>query len=175
MKFYWCILVACAVCLLLLSGCTDTTQGQATPVPTTSAAVTPSPIVDQGLLGTWYLVAMTGPGGSNPIQTTTTEMDAEFSESGGLSGFAGCNHFSTEYTLTGEMLPNGKGITVGPVISTLMYCAETSDLETTYMEILQDASSYEVSAGQLVITSTLGSTLVYHRTPYGPTAVPKGI
>jgi len=179
MSFYTYILAACVMCAIIMAGCTDISSKPITVVPTTQPVITPvpteSPLVDQGLLGTWYLMGMTGPGGFSSIQTISVQMDAEFSEKGGLSGFAGCNHFSADYTLTGEVLPDGKGIMVGPVLSTLMYCAETSDMESTYFEILQDASSYEVSANQLTITSRLGSTLVYHRTPYGPTAVPKGL
>jgi heat shock protein HslJ len=56
-----------------------------------------------------------------------------------------------------------------------MYCKETSDLESQYLEIIQDSSSYQITGSQLVITSELGSTLLFHKTPYGPTAVPKGI
>ncbi len=171
------LLAACIVCAILAAGCTSTVPGMGTPVPTT--VITPVPtsgaISDPELLGTWYLSAMTKPGGQSPIQTMSVQMDAVFSEDGGLSGFSGCNHFSGQYTLTGQTLPDGKGIQVGPLVSTLMYCKETSDLESQYLEIIQDSSSYQITGSQLVITSELGSTLLFHRTPYGPTAVPKGI
>jgi heat shock protein HslJ len=134
-----------------------------------------SPLKDPELLGTWYIAAMTGPGGSSPVQIISVQMSAIFSDVGGLSGFAGCNNFNSQYILTGEVLPNGKGITVGPVISTLMYCAETSDLETRYLGILEKATSYSVSGNQLTLTDPLGSVLVFQRTSPGPTAVPRGL
>lgn len=171
------LLAACITVAILAAGCTSTVPTVTTTVPTT--VITPVPtagaLSDPALLGTWYLAAMTKPGGQSPIQTMSVQMDAIFSENGGLSGFSGCNHFSGQYTLTGQMLPDGNGIQVGPLVSTLMYCKETSDLETQYLEIIQDASSYQITGSQLVITSELGSTLVFHRTPYGPTAVPKGV
>lgn len=149
------------------------------PTPVSTTLITPAPtagaLVDQALLGTWYLAAMTKPEGALPIETMSVQMDAVFTQDGALSGFSGCNHFSGQYILTGEMLPDGKGMQIGPLVSTLMYCKDTGDLESQYLEILQDASSYEITGSQLVITSELGSSLVYHRTPYGPTAVPRGI
>lgn len=177
MNLSWYLLVLCAACALFAAGCTSTSPAELTPVPTT--IITPVPttgaLADPALLGTWYLAAMTKPEGASPIQTMSVQMDVVFTQDGGLSGFSGCNHFSGQYVLTGEMLPNGKGILVGPLVSTLMYCKDTGDMESQYLEILQDASSYEITGSQLVITSELGSTLVYHRTPYGPTAVPRGI
>ncbi len=177
MNLSWYLLVLCAVCGIFAAGCTSTAPAALTPVPTT--IITPVPtagaLADPALLGTWYLAAMTKPEGASPIQTMSVQMDVVFTQDGGLSGFSGCNHFSGQYILTGEMLPNGKGIQVGPLVSTLMYCKDTGDMESQYLEILQDASSYEIAGSQLVITSELGSTLVYHRTPYGPTAVPRGI
>ncbi len=177
MKLTWYLLVACTLCGIFAAGCMSTGPAEPTPVPTTliTPAPTAGPLADQALLGTWYLAAMTRPEGASPIQTMSVQMDVVFTEDGGLSGFSGCNHFSGQYILTGKMLPDGKGIQVGPLVSTLMYCKETGDLESQYHEILQDASSYEITGSQLVITSELGSTLVYHRTPYGPTAVPRGI
>lgn len=177
MNLSWYLLVAFAACAIFAAGCTSTAPAELTPVPTT--LITPVPtagaLADPALLGTWYLAAMTKPEGASPIQTMSVQMDVVFTQDGGLSGFSGCNHFSGQYILTGEMLPNGKGIQVGPLVSTLMYCKDTGDMESQYVEILQDASSYEITGSQLVITSELGSTLVYHSTPYGPTAVPRGI
>ena len=176
MKFSALLLAACAIVSLFAACCTSTGPGQVTPVPTTGI-VTPVPtaVSDQELLGTWYVAAMTGPGGSNPIQVISVQMDAVFSQDGGLAGYSGCNHFSGTYSLTGKILPDGKGIAIGPLTSTLMYCAGTSDLETRYLEVLKDASSYSITGNQLIVTSRLGSTLVFHRTPPGPTAVPRGI
>ena len=134
-----------------------------------------TPLTDPALLGTWYLKAMTGPGGSSPVQTISPQMDATFSGQGDISGFAGCNHYSGQYILTGEALPNGWGISVGPVLSTLMYCAGTSDIEARFLSSLQNATSYSVTGDTLTITDHHGGALVFQRTAYGPTAVPRGL
>lgn len=174
-------LFICAFLAILVAGCTTTpvtppvmtappTTPVSTPVPTTS------PITDPALVGTWYLKAATGPGGSSPFQTMGVQITAIFTDQGGLSGFGGCNDYSAQYILTGQVLPNGKGITIGPIISTQKYCVDLSNKEASYLQILQNATSYTVNTNQqLSITDNSGSILLYTPTPYGPTAVPVGL
>jgi heat shock protein HslJ len=179
MKLFVLCLFVCASIAVLIAGCTTlppTTPG--TTVPTTMpvfTSVSTSPVTDPALAGTWYLNAMTGPGGSNPIQTIGVQINAIFTSQGSLSGYGGCNDYSTQYTLTGEDLPNGKGIAIGPIITTLKYCEGSSNTEGTYLQILQNATSYSASANQLSITSRTGSILLFEKTAYGPTAVPIGV
>jgi heat shock protein HslJ len=180
MKIVVFCLFVCVCTGLLAAGCTAPPATQpvttgppvtvmTTPVPTTA------PITDPALVGTWYLKAMTGPGGSNPIQTMNVQINAVFTAEGAVGGSGGCNNYNGGYTLTGQVLPSGKGITIGPLITTLMFCADTSDTEQTYLRILQSAVSYTVNTnGQLTITSNAGNLLVYEKTPYGPTSVPIG-
>ncbi|HOT03400.1 MAG TPA: META domain-containing protein [Methanolinea sp.] len=172
-------MIACILLAIVASGCTEMSSPRATPPPSTEQVVTPfptpTPRTDGALLGTWYLKAMTGPGGSSPVQTISPQMDATFTGQGVVSGFAGCNHYSGQYTLTGEVLQGGLGIGVGPVVATLMYCTETSDIEARYLNHLQNAASYSITGDTLTLTDNAGSALVFQRTAYGPTAVPRGL
>jgi putative lipoprotein len=119
---------------------------------------------------------MTGPGGANPVQTMNVQITAVFSAQGAVGGSGGCNNYNGGYTLTGQVLPGGNGITIGPLITTLMYCADKSDTEQTYLRILQSAVSYTVNTNQqLTITGSAGNLLVYEKAPYGPTSVPVGV
>jgi heat shock protein HslJ len=170
------------VCIgVLVAGCTTPPVTQpVTTVPTTTVVSTPvpttAPITDAALVGTWYLKAMTGPGGSNPVQTMNVQITAVFSGQGAIGGSGGCNSYNGPYTLTGQVQPNGNGITIGPLITTLMYCADSSNTEQTYLQILQSAVAYTVNTNnQLTITSSAGNLLVFEKTPYGPTSVPIGV
>ncbi|OPX70615.1 MAG: META domain protein [Methanoregulaceae archaeon PtaB.Bin009] len=179
MNHFTYLVIACMALSIMVAGCVQPSTTPSIPVPTSVTPVTPlpsaTPLTDPALLGTWYLKAMTGPGGSSPVQTISPQMDATFSGQGDISGFAGCNHYSGQYILTGEALPNGWGISVGPVLSTLMYCAGTSDIEARFLSSLQNATSYSVTGDTLTITDHHGGALVFQRTAYGPTAVPRGL
>ena len=67
------------------------------------------------------------------------DLTITFNSDGTLTGFGGCNNFFGVYTLTGQTSEFGKGITMGPVGSTKMFCADTSSLETTYLANVQNA------------------------------------
>jgi heat shock protein HslJ len=178
---------------VLVTGCTA--QNDSTPVAPaiaqTPAAVetevrtaepteitpdqTPAPVTDSSLSGTWYLKLMSEQNGTAQVQMINPETTVIFENGTDISGYAGCNNYMGHYTLTGTSDTNGDGIAIGPLTSTLMYCAEGSETETTYLQILQGATSYQVNAGQeLSITDNLNNALVYQRTPYSATAVPIG-
>jgi len=171
----------CAFLLILVSGCTSPPATKpATMTPTAIPATinqtpVPTALTDPALLGTWYLKAIGEQGGTAPVQVMNSQIAAIFNGQN-ISGFSGCNNYGGPYTLTGQVLPDGKGITIGPLTSTLMYCADTAKTETTYLQILQAAKSYTVNVNQeLTITSSIGSSLIYQRTPYSSTAVPQGV
>jgi heat shock protein HslJ len=174
-------LFTCAILAVLAAGCLNQPASPpvTTPPATTLPVVTPPPttasLQDPALYGVWYLKEMTGAGGSNPVQTMNVPINLIFTDQN-LSGFGGCNDYSGSYTLTGQVLPDGKGIDIGPLITTLKYCADTSQTETSYLQVLSDATSYAVNVNQqLSITDSAGSILVYERTPYGPLSVPRGV
>ncbi|MEI7433979.1 MAG: META domain-containing protein [Methanomicrobiales archaeon] len=183
MKILTACVILCTFLVIMMAGCTSqpATAPVVTPVPTAVPATinptpSPAPITDPTLPGTWYLKMMGEQGGTAPVQIMSPQITAVFTNQSGIYGFSGCNNYNGQYTLTGQVLPNGKGITIGPLASTMMYCADTANTETTYLQILQAAKSYTVNVNQeLTITDNLGSVLVYQRTPYNAASVPHGI
>ena len=183
MKILTACVIVCTFLVIVMAGCTSQPAPApvVTPVPTAvpttlNPTPVPTPITDPTLLGTWYLKMIGEQGGTAPVQIMSPQITVVFTNQSGIYGFSGCNNYNGQYTLTGQVLPNGKGITIGPLASTLMYCADTANTETTYLQILQAAKSYTVNVNQeLTITDNLGSVLVYQRTPYNSASVPQGI
>lgn len=60
-------------------------------------------------------------------------------------GFAGCNQFSGPYTMTGDSL------SFGPAISTKMACEQGMDVETGFLSMLNDVTSYQVTDTSLTL------------------------
>jgi heat shock protein HslJ len=182
MKLLTACMVTSAFLLILMAGCaTLPAPGPGSPMtPVTPATSTPTPapapLIDPSLAGTWYLKMMAEQGGSALVDTMSPQITAVFTNQSNVLGFSGCNNYNGQYMLTGQVLPDGKGITIGPLSSSTMYCATMSGTETTYLQILQAAKSYTVNVNQeLTIVDKSGNSLVYQRTPYSSTFVPKGI
>ncbi|MDD1719541.1 MAG: META domain-containing protein [Methanoregulaceae archaeon] len=159
----------CIVLCLLVAGCTTTqpppvaTQTPTLPVPSTMNTP-PGPVVDPDLLGTWTIREIGMQGGSAPLDILNARITATFDEAGHVGGNGGCNGYGADYTLAGRSDAFGKGISISPVISTLMYCEGTSSIEAVYFQILQNATSYVVISNQtLSVRDNLGSVLVYTR------------
>ena len=161
--------IACVILVVMIAGCTSIPSVQpATPAPTSSVIVstpvpTPVTITDSTLLGTWNLKSMVLQGGSAFTFPTNAQITATFDNMGNVVGFAGCNNYNALYTLSGQQLYTGMGITIGPIVSTQKFCEATSDTETTYLQILQKAKTYTVNGDGLTITDNLNSMLVYQR------------
>jgi heat shock protein HslJ len=171
MKFLVVVLMICVAGLLLMAGCTTpTAPATPTPSPTTTATpmatvTAPAPIIDPELVGSWTLGEMGTQGGMSVLNIFPAPITITFSDQGTLAGNGGCNNYQGSYSLTGESGPFGKQITVGPVISTLMYCVDTSNIETTYLQILSNVSAYGIDNNtRLSMRDPIGSTLVYQRT-----------
>lgn len=77
-------------------------------------------------------------------------------ENGQMSGNFGCNDFGGEYKL------NGDQITFSGVMSTLMYCEETSAQEQGALAILSGGAALriQINGGLLTITSSDGSSVI---------------
>jgi heat shock protein HslJ len=169
MKSLGAILLLCVAAGLLAAGCT-TPVAQPTPVPTTVATplptvTTPAPVTDPALIGSWTLGEMGTQGGQGLITVFPAPITITFTSPGTVSGSGGCNNYNGGYTLTGESGPFGKQINIGPLASTQMYCAGTSNLESTYLQILQAASAYSIDNNTILsLRAPSGSTLVYQRT-----------
>ena len=64
---------------------------------------------------------------------------------------------------------SGMGMTIGPVTSTSKYCADNANIESSYFQILQKTNSYVVNSnGELTLTDTTNSNLVYTKNPAAP-------
>jgi heat shock protein HslJ len=75
-----------------------------------------------------------------------TTLTAEFGTDGTLSGNSGCNTFNGTYTL------DGSKITIGPLASTRMACAEPEGVmeqEAQYLAALQTAAIYKLEGNRL--------------------------
>ena len=77
-----------------------------------------------------------------PVEKVPTlKIDAD----GKASGFAGCNRFNGPVTL------NGNGINFGNLAATMMFCAETMNVETAFMQALREVDTYTIENGTLYL------------------------
>jgi len=158
----------CLVFIVIMAGCTsqpvsppETTTPPTVITPAMTATV-PATVTDDELLGTWTLTEMGIQGGQAVLNVFSAPITITFFDQGTLAGNGGCNNYNAPYTLTGETGPFGKEIMIGPIVSTMMYCMSTSDTETTYLQILQNARSYSVDGGQtLSMRDENGNVLVF--------------
>jgi heat shock protein HslJ len=105
--------------------------GAATPAPSASAAASASAGALE-LDGTsWLLTDYISPDGAVfTVPAAVTPLLAF--EGGNLTGNAGCNTFSSTYTVTGDV------IEIGPIMSTKMACEEPmSSVEAAYLAALE--------------------------------------
>lgn len=168
MKILITVLMIGVVAVMLIAGCTTPVM-QETPTPTTT--ITPLPttttqvsITDPELVGSWTLGEMGLQGGQAPLTVFPKPIIITFTGQGVLGGNDGCNNYQGSYLLTGNSSPFGKEIKMGPVIATMMYCAETADIETSYFQILSNVTAYGIDNSTILsMRDPVGSTLVYLR------------
>lgn len=111
------------------------------------------------LAGTsWTLTSLIDEGGSMAPIVTGTTVTAIFDADGiRVSGLAGCNHYSADYTR------NGADITIKSAVRTDMYCGEPEglmDQEDRYLSLLTDVSSYRVEGDRLILSDKEGADLL---------------
>jgi len=78
-----------------------------------------------------------------------TSLTALF-ENGTVAGSAGCNGYNAAYETDGD------SITIGPAISTLIFCEQpdgTMDQEAAYLSLLQSAESFDLDGDTLTLSS----------------------
>ena len=94
--------------------------------------------------------------GGQPVLPGTT-IDAAFDDNGRLMGTAGCNRYSAACTREGDT------ISIGPAISTRMFCAQPAGVmeqEAAYLAALERAASAVAGDGTLALTDAAGAELV---------------
>lgn len=151
--------------LVLGAGCTS--QQAAPQATVTTATMTPMPpetvttqAVPADLAQSWTLSLMAIKNGSAIIKPVGS-VSITFWPTGALSGYSGCNNYNAPFALTGETTPKGKGLAVGPIVSSTMYCQAVADQERTYYAILQNAAAYTINGDRLTITAADGTSLSY--------------
>ncbi len=104
---------------------------------------------EQPLAGTsWTLLSI----GDSPA---IGNVEVEFSEEGGISGWTGCNSYDGRYSASGS------SFTIEELRWTEAGCPsrELFTQESLYLELLVDADGFAVSNSQLTITSSDGQTI----------------
>ncbi len=170
------LFLVCAVLFvgILAAGCSTPAPvpPPATTVPTPAPTVVvtvitfpPAPVSDPALIGTWtYKGAMMATGsGQMPVIANTKAITLKFNSDGTLTGFSGCNNFNGGYTLSGKTTEFGKEITIGPLASTKMYCADTADFETSYLNNLQKTLTYSITNNKMMLRTSYGNQLSYDK------------
>jgi len=158
-------LVLVTIAILLSAGCTGTQP--AAPVATTAPA-TPAPApsataaVPAELLGSWKVTQMAIQGGT-AVTYPNSEISLTILPDMTLYGNTGCNNYNGPFTLSGEVTPRGRGIAIGPVGSTKMYCRDYAEQENLYLNILSTVMAYNVDGNQLSMTATGGEVLIYQK------------
>jgi heat shock protein HslJ len=86
-----------------------------------------------------------------------TRITANF-KNGEINGSAGCNSYFGRYQ------DEGQNLTIGEIGMTEMYCMEPEglmDQESTYLKLLAEAQSYEITDGRLIIILSGQETLTF--------------
>ena len=152
------------VMVIIFAACSKPTP---TPIPTlvTPPTNTPEPTpvvvdVNQLYANPWVLVGYGNPDNPSVIEEGTA-ITLEFTPDGLLSGFGGCNNYSSTF-----LAAQDGTLSISPLASTLMACPSGMELESTYFTILPTARSFNFnSQGRLVLTydepSKPGQVLIY--------------
>lgn len=110
--------------------------------------------VGQTLVGpTWELTGYNN--GRNAVQSVLagTTSTATFGADGRINGSAGCN------TYMGPYQSDGQSLTIGPLATTRMLCAQpVMDQETAFLAALGKATHYQFESGRLVLRDASGAT-----------------
>ena len=168
-------IIAVTLLAVLFAGCTSpqtTTPTPVSPVPippviTATPAAPATPSLPSNMAGNWKLTTMAIQDGS-AVTYPTTAITLAFSSDGTVYGNGGCNNYNGPFTLLGTTTPKGQGITIGPLASTKMYCATTSEQESTYLTMLQQTAAYDVDTTQLSLTAPNQNVLIFQR----PSSIP---
>jgi heat shock protein HslJ len=138
-------LSALLVMVLLLSGCTGVIVPSTTP-GATPGSEQPAAETDPLANTSWQLSAIQSDEGETPVVAGST-VTLEFAAEGQVGGNGGCNTFGGTYQVQGDSL------IFGELVSTLMACLDEQiqQQERQFLDALQSAQRFEVSADQLTV------------------------
>ena len=134
----WTVRIAVAALVLtLLSACTSDAES--------------------GLEGTsWTATGISNNNQAVASSATVTTITAEFGNDDSLSGFGGCNKYTSTWTTTAP-----DGLTIGPVGSQLKACQQdVMDTEQQYFAALAKVATYQLDGNQLTLRDSQGAVQV---------------
>jgi heat shock protein HslJ len=98
----------------------------------------------------WELISLKG---NNPVQDSS--VSAVFTQDGSVGGSAGCNTYQSSYQV------DGKKMTIGIGITTLMACADDlMQQETDYLGTLALTSTFKIEGTQLILMDEQGNEIL---------------
>lgn len=103
--------------------------------------------------GQWKLVSYGSASGQIPA-VPDVETSIEFDSEGRMGGNVGCNGFGGEYSMKGGQ------IEFGPVMSTMMYCEEVAEQESSTLAVFQETATFVLDGDTLTITSADGASSI---------------
>lgn len=121
------------------------------------------------LNGTSWDLTSYAQNGSMKDVLADTPVTLVFGENATASGSAGCNSYSTTYTLN-----KTAGITFGPTASTLMYCPQKGvmEQESTYLGLLETVRSLKVEDENMTFFDGKGTAVLVFKTHVPPEPEP---
>ncbi len=152
------LICVAALVTLVTAGCVNSTTSPSGPSSAPSEAADP-------LNGTsWTLTSLLTEAGTTNVLSNTT-ITATFIN-GNVTGSSGCNRYFGHYELTDQ-----RNVTFTSLGSTVMYCETPGvmDQETTYVALLQNTTTYAVSADTLSLLNGAGQVQLTFR-PVNATA-----
>ena len=126
--------------------------------PAAAVSAAPEQTALEGTL--WMLTSLADADGQMQAALAGSEVSATFQD-GRVVGNAGCNNYTANYTLDGNML------VIGPTATTMMACisVELSAQEAAYLNALAEVAEYQVSGETLTLLDGAGApALVYAAT-----------
>jgi heat shock protein HslJ len=105
--------------------------------------------------GEWKLISYGDAANPTPAMSNVNT-SIQFDANGQIHGNVGCNSFGGNYKLRGDKLA------FNSIVSTMMYCEETSIQEQGVLSVFTDNLDFQVqlNGGKLTITSLAGASAV---------------
>jgi heat shock protein HslJ len=112
------------------------------------------------LIPRWFLSALTLDGQTIEIPAGQQTMTIQFEEGDKANGTGGCNSFGADY----QAGKDGR-MSFGPIMSTMMACADGMQQETAYFQALAKVQQFRVEGVKLTLSSQDGKTSLVYRMP----------
>jgi heat shock protein HslJ len=106
------------------------------------------------LEGEWSLVSYGNASAPTPA-LPNVETSINFGADGQFGGTVGCNSFGAEYSVSGDK------ITFGSILSTMMFCEDINEQESTVLSIFSDkALTIKLDGTTLTLVSADGASVI---------------